>query len=273
MTNLAVRVGRLFLRLHAHDNEDEDKVVVLLLWGWERSLKAFLLAAGHGTRLRPLTDKIPKCLLPIRGVPMLQIWLEACSRFGIDEVLINIHAHAGSVREFLRNYPHSSKVRVVEEKKLLGSAGTLRKNREWVVSEDFFWVFYADVLNQVDLAAMLRVHQARKPAATIGAYQVSDPSRCGILDIVEDGTVTGFEEKPIRPRGNLAFSGLLLGTQTLLDAIPLKRPADLGFDVLPHLAGRMVAYPISNYLLDIGTMDNYEMAQSTWPGLRLHKDG
>jgi mannose-1-phosphate guanylyltransferase len=263
----------LFLQLHARDDGDEEKVVVLLLLGGELNLKAFLLAAGHGTRLRPLTDRIPKCLLPIRGVPILQIWLEACSRFGIDEVLINVHAHAGAVREFLRNYPHNSKVRVVEEKKLLGSAGTLRKNREWVVSEDFFWVFYADVLNQVDLSAMLRVHQARRPAATIGAYQVPDPSRCGILDIVEDGTVVGFAEKPIRPRGNLAFSGLLLGTQTLLDAIPLKQPADLGFDVLPHLAGRMVAYPISNYLLDIGTMDNYKMAQSTWPSLPRHKDG
>jgi mannose-1-phosphate guanylyltransferase len=228
-------------------------------------VKAFLLAAGYGTRLRPLTDRIPKCLLPIRGVPILQIWLETCSRFGIDEVLINIHAHAEAVHQFVRTHPHGSKVRVVEETELLGSAGTLLRNREWVASEDFFWVFYADVLNCVDFSAMLRMHRARRPAATIGAYHVADPSRCGILDTVEDGTVVDFVEKPDRPRGNLAFSGLLLGTQTLLDAIPLKQPADLGFDVLPRLAGKMVAYPISTYLLDIGTIENYEMAQSTWP--------
>jgi mannose-1-phosphate guanylyltransferase len=198
---------------------------------------------------------------------MLQIWLEACSHFGIDEVLINIHAHAGAVHEFLRKHPHGGKVQVVEEKKLLGSAGTLLKNRDWVGSEDFFWVFYADVLNQVDFSAMLRVHQARKPAATLGAYRVPDPSRCGILDVVEDGTVVDFVEKPIRPRGNLAFSGLLLGTQSLLDAIPPKQPSDLGFDVLPRLVGKMVAYPISTYLLDIGTIENYEIAQRTWPSL------
>jgi mannose-1-phosphate guanylyltransferase len=231
-------------------------------------LKAFLLAAGHGTRLRPLTNNTPKCLLPIRGVPMLQIWLEACGHFGIDEILVNVHAHAGAVHEFLGKHPHGSKVRVVEEKELLGSAGTLLRNREWVGSEDFFWVFYADVLNQVDLSAMLRVHQTRRPAATLGAYRVPDPRRCGILDVVDDGTVVGFVEKPIRPRSNLAFSGLLLGTHSLLDAIPLKQPADLGFDVLPRLVGKMVAYPISNYLLDIGTMENYETAQSTWPGVR-----
>lgn len=235
-------------------------------------VKAFLLAAGHGTRLRPLTDKTPKCLLPIQGVPMLQIWLETCNRFGIDEVLVNIHAHAGAVNDFLRKHPHAGKVQVVEEKELLGSAGTLLKNREWVSSEDFFWVFYADVLNRVDLAAMLRLHQARNPAATIGAYRVPDPRRCGILDIIEDGTVVDFVEKPVHPRGNLAFSGLLLGTQSLLDAIPLKQPADLGFDVLPRLVGRMVAFPISTYLLDIGTMENYEVAQRTWPKLHRYQE-
>ncbi len=203
---------------------------------------------------------------------MLQIWLEIFSHFGIDEVLINIHAHAGMVQEFLRKHPHGNKVRVAEETELLGSAGTLLRNREWVDSEDFFWVFYADVLNHVDFSAMLRLHQARRPAATIGAYRVPDPSRCGILDIVEDGTVVNFVEKPVRPRGNLAFSGLLLGTKSLLDSIPLKQPADLGFDVLPQLAGRMVAYTISTYLLDIGTIENYEKAQSTWPGFHSHKE-
>ena len=202
---------------------------------------------------------------------MLQIWLEICRRFGIDEVLINIHAHAGAVHEFLRKHPHGGKVQVVEEKRLLGSAGTLLENRDWVGFDDFFWVFYADVLNRVDFSAMLRVHQARRPAATIGAYHVPDPSRCGILDVAEDGTVIDFVEKPIRPRGNLAFSGLLLGTQLLLDAIPVKQPSDLGYDVLPQLVGKMVVYPISSYLLDIGTIENYEIAQRTWPGLRANR--
>src|SRR5437868_15251515 len=89
------------------------------------SLKAFLLAAGHGTRLRPLTDGIPKCLVPIRGVPMLQIWLELCHLYGIDRVLINLHAHADQVRAFLRHRHYGPPVEVVEEPELLGRAGTL----------------------------------------------------------------------------------------------------------------------------------------------------
>jgi len=229
-------------------------------------LKAFLLAAGHGTRLRPLTDKTPKCLLPIRGVPLLQIWLETCQRFGVDEVLINTHAQTELVQDFLLTQNNGMKVHVIEERELLGSAGTLLKNREWVEGEACFWVFYADVLNQADFAAMLRTHEERRPAATLGVYRVPDPARCGIVDVAKDGTVLQFVEKPSHPRGNLAFSGLLIGTPRLLDAIPCKQQADIGFDVLPRLVGNMIAYPISDYLLDIGTMQNYEQAQATWPG-------
>jgi mannose-1-phosphate guanylyltransferase len=230
-------------------------------------VKAFLLAAGPGSRLRPITDAVPKCLVPIRGTPMLSIWLQACKRFGIEEVLINLHAHAAAVSEFLRQDINGPRVRVVVEQQLLGSAGTLRANRDWVMSDEFFWVFYADVLNRADLEGMLRVHQKRKPAATLGVYEVPDPRRCGIVTADSDGVIQQFVEKPEHPAGNLAFSGLMIGTPAVLDVIPTSVPADIGFHVLPQLAGRMIAYSISDYLLDIGTMENYEKAQATWPGL------
>ena len=91
-----------------------------------------------------------------------------------------------------------------------------------VASEECFWVFYADVLHRADFAAMLRLQLSRQPAATLGAYRVPDPNRCGIFEVSDDGTVLSFEEKPSRPKGNLAFSGLLLSTQSLLDAIPIE---------------------------------------------------
>src|SRR5438309_11324826 len=137
-------------------------------------MKAFLLAAGHGTRLRPITDNIPKCLVPIRGTPLLSIWLELCKQFGIDEVLINIHAHAAIGRDFLQQNAYGIRAHVVEQEQLLGSAGTLRCNRDWVAAEDEFWVFYADVLCHPDLGNMLRLHRQRRPAATLAVYEVSD---------------------------------------------------------------------------------------------------
>jgi mannose-1-phosphate guanylyltransferase len=229
-------------------------------------VKAFLLAAGHGTRLRPITDTIPKCLVPIQGVPLLALWLQCCKRLGIDEVMINLHAHAEPVREFLRRNAHVTPVCVVEEPELLGSAGTLRANRDWIGPDDLFWIFYADVLNRADLEGMLRVHRDRKPAATLGVYQVPDPGRCGIVTTDQNGIIEQFVEKPANPAGNWAFSGLMIGTPELLEVIPDVTPADIGFHVLPRLAGRMVAFPIHDYLIDIGTMENYQKAQASWPG-------
>ena len=229
-------------------------------------MKAFLLAAGNGTRLRPLTDHTPKCLLPIGGVPMLQIWLQICRNFGIREILINLHAHADVVRQHLQANPNGIRVRVAEEPALLGSAGTLRANREWVGDEDF-WVFYADVLNCADLEAMRAVHRRHKTVATLGLYRVPDPARCGIASVDANGVIQQFIEKPEHPKSNLAFSGLMIGTPELLDMIPDRTPVDIAFDVLPRLCGRMIGVPIEDYLIDIGTMVNYEIAQQTWPGL------
>jgi mannose-1-phosphate guanylyltransferase len=230
-------------------------------------MKAFILSAGAGTRLRPLTDRMPKCLVPIQGVPLLAIWLQLCRNAAIDEVLINLHSHSNAVRQFVAAADYGVKVRLVEEKTLLGSAGTLHVNRSWVATEELFWIFYADVLHRANLRAMVRLHQEKKPAATIGVYQVPDPRRCGIVTVRADAVVEEFVEKPENPTGNLAFSGLMIGTPRLLDAIPDQVPVDIGFHVLPKLKEQMIAFPIADYLMDIGTMENYRQAQETWPGL------
>jgi len=96
---------------------------------------------------------------------------------------------------------------------------------------------------------------------------VSDPKRCGIVTVGEDGMIREFIEKPANPASNLAFSGLMIGTPELLEIIPEQVPADIGFHVLPKLGGRMLAFPINDYLIDVGTMENYLTAQATWPGL------
>ena len=229
-------------------------------------MKAFLLAAGLGTRLRPLTDKLPKCLVPIRGVPVLGIWLELCRRFGIDEVLVNLHSQTELVQEYVRNNSLGVRVHLSHESVLLGSAGTLRANRDWVKGERCFWVLYADVLTTTNLARMLEFHQLRKPTATLGLYRVPDPRRCGVVRFDEAGIIREFVEKPANPSSHWVFSGLMIGSSELLDAIPSSQPADLGFDVLPGLAGQMCAYLVNDYLLDVGTMENYHLAQTSWPG-------
>jgi len=232
----------------------------------ETILKAFLLAGGHGTRLRPITDSIPKCLVPIRGRALLDIWLDLCARSGITEVLINLHAHAQIVERHIKRNGTPVHVHLVQEEKLLGSAGTIAANRAWVDSDPAFWVLYSDVLTTAKLKRMSEFHFQHGKLATLGLYQVPDPARCGVAVTDEKGVIVDFQEKPGTPRSNWAFSGLMAASRQLLEFVPSTVPADIGFDVLPRLGGRMMAFPISDYLLDIGTMANYEKAQATWPG-------
>lgn len=198
---------------------------------------------------------------------MLRIWMDICRNAGIDEVMVNLHTHADIVRNWLNTNDNGIRVRLAEEPTLLGSAGTLLANRDWVASESSFWILYADVLTNTNLSHMCDFHLVRQPAATLGLYQVPDPSRCGVVSFDEQMVVREFVEKPAHPKSIWAFSGLMIGTPDLLNQIPSRYPADLGFDVLPQLAGKMLAYPISDFLLDIGTHENYQTAQKTWPGL------
>jgi mannose-1-phosphate guanylyltransferase len=232
-------------------------------------MKAFILAAGKGERLRPLTDTIPKCLLSIQGVPVLGIWLELCRRHGIDEVLVNTHSHADSVRGYLQHHRRYVRLHIAEEGSLLGSAGTVLTHRLWVGSERDFWILYADVLTNTNLTDMLEFHRRQKQVATLGVNRVANPHQCGIVTVDREGVVQQFVEKPTNPSSDLAFSGILLATPAIFDVIPTRIPTDIGFDVLPNLVGRMAAYPISQYLVDIGTPASYQYAQETWPGLAV----
>jgi mannose-1-phosphate guanylyltransferase len=229
-------------------------------------LKAFLLAGGHGTRLRPLTDSVPKCLVPIQGRPLLEIWLDLCARSGISDVLINLHAHTQLIERHLRRSGSPVNVRLVHEERLLGSAGTIAANRAWVGSDPAFWIFYSDVLTNTNLKRMRDFHSHHGGVATLGLYQVPDPSRCGVAITDDQGVIIDFEEKPQIPRSNWVFSGLMMAGPGFFELIPAAIPADIAFHVLPRLLGNMRAYPIADYLLDIGTLANYQEAQTTWPG-------
>lgn len=229
-------------------------------------MKAFILAAGNGTRLRPLTDDNPKCLLPIQGTPLLGLWLENCEIAGIGEVLINVHAHAEKVQDFIAGYQGPVRIQLAKEDELLGSAGTLHQNRAFVAGEAEFLILYGDVLTNTSLAEMISFHRRTKMPATLGVVRVRDPERCGVVSFDHERVVRNFVEKPANPNSNWAFSGIMVARPEIVDLAPSDRPADIGFHLLPRLVGRVAAYPISDFLMDIGTIENYTAAQSLWLG-------
>jgi mannose-1-phosphate guanylyltransferase len=227
-------------------------------------MKAFLLAAGLGTRLRPLTDGTPKCLLPIGGTTLLDRWLDAFDVAGVSEVLVNTHHLADQVERHLEARNRPPDVRTVHEPDLLGSAGTLVANRQWVEGEPFFLACYADNLTDFDLGTLVEAHLRGGEMATLTLFRASDPKACGVVQLDERGRMIEFVEKPAFPKSDLANAGMYAFSPTVIDLCPEGMPRDIGFDLLPQLVGKTHSVVIDSFLRDIGTMDAYREAAENW---------
>ena len=229
-------------------------------------MKAFLLAAGLGTRLRPITDTTPKCLVEIGGRSLLDIWLDGLAKAGVHEVLVNTHHLAGAVGAHVARRSMPPAVRLSHEPVLLGSAGTLLANRDFVANDEMFLVVNADNLTDFDLGLLIDAHREGAAIATLSLFRAARPSECGIVEVA-DGLVVGFVEKPAEPRSDLANAGMYAFHPAVLDEIPEPLPRDIGFDLLPRLVGRARAVALDEcYFLDIGTTAALEQGRADWEG-------
>ncbi len=224
-------------------------------------MKAFLLAAGKGTRLQPLTLHTPKCLVPVGGRPLIEYWFDLFQVHGIGEVLVNTSHLSEKVRTYLSGNSRDIRIEVTFEENLLGSGGTIKKNWDFVKAEESFFIFYADNLTNMDLDKMSRFHHEKKRDFTLALFRVPNPRECGIVELDKDSTVVSFTEKPANPVSDTAFAGVMLSTGALADFFPDKDTFDLGYDVLPRLAGRAAGYITEDYLLDIGTREKLYRAE------------
>jgi mannose-1-phosphate guanylyltransferase len=231
-------------------------------------MKAFLLAAGLGTRLRPITDTTPKCLVEIGGRPLLDIWLDALTKAGVDQVLVNTHHLADQVKARVADRSTPPIVRLSHEPVLLGSAGTLLANRDFVADDDMFLVINADNLTDFDLGQLIDAHRAGGTIATLSVFRAPRPSECGIVEVAADGRVVGFVEKPAEPMSDLANAGMYAFHPSVLDEIPDGTPRDIGFDLLPRFVGRARVVTLEDdcYFRDIGSVVALELARNEWEG-------
>ena len=232
-------------------------------------MKAFLLAAGVGSRLRPITDTTPKCMLAFDGSPLLDIWLDAFDRAGVDEVLVNIHHLPDVVRRHLAARTAPPAVRTFFEPELLGSAGTLIANRQWVDGEELFLACNADNLTDFDVRTLIDAHREHGAIATLTVFHSPQPSAGGVMELDADGTVIGFAEKPAEPVSDLTNAGIYAFHPSVLDEVDGMPPCDIGYDLLPRLVGRARAVLIEGYFRDIGTADAYQRAREEWPARAL----
>ncbi len=237
-----------------------------------RPKRAFLLAAGLGTRLKPLTDKTPKCLLPLGGKPMLHWWLKTAESLGVGEVLVNTHHLPDQVEDFVRGARYGLKIRLVHEERLLGSAGTLAVNRDFAAGEAF-WIFYADTLVAADLSSLPELHARAGVPLTIGLFEPSDPRTCGVVELGADSRIVSFVEKPAKPKARLASAGVFIAGPEVFDKLPAgdipPEGWDIGKDFIPRFVPGALGVPLDGCVIDIGTLENYKKAQQEWPSLGL----
>ena len=234
-------------------------------------MRALLLCAGLGTRLRPLTETTPKCLVPIRGRPLLDYWLDLVFESGVERSLINTHWLSEKVVQHVAQSPWRDRIDLVYEPELLGTGGTLRKNRSYFGDEPIL-VAHADNLTNFNLQEMVERHEARPGGCimTMLAFRTDSPRSCGVLELDCQGVLRGFHEKVADPPGNLANAAIYLMAPALADAIAAidRDVIDLSTEVIPGLIGRTLVIESDAYLRDIGSLASLQQAETDFPGAR-----
>ena len=236
-------------------------------------MKALILAAGAGTRLRPLTNTCPKPMLPIAGWPLLEWTLGWLRRYGVEEAALNLHHLPEVVRAGLGDGARfGMKLRYAYEPELRGTAGALH-NFPGFFDRPFF-VIYGDLLLDIDLDDLSAFHRRRRALMTLALKHTETPRSQGMVEVDGRGRVARFVEKPSDwDGGATANAGVYVCEPEVVAYVP-PGVSDFGHDIIPALlrAGAEVyARPLRGYLLDIGTPEAYAQAQVEWPTRRTER--
>lgn len=226
-------------------------------------MRAILLAAGMGIRLRPLTNTIPKCLVPIKGKPLLSIWLERLAASGVGPFLVNTHYLAEQVERHINRSPYRNQVELVYEENLLGTAGTLFANLDFFNGEDGMLI-HADNYCLANFRAFEQAHKQRPPGCvmTMMTFRTATPSSCGIVELDRRGVVVRFHEKVAMPPGNLANGAIYILSAEMQQILAkdLTHAIDFSTEVIQSFMGQIYTYEAREIFLDIGTLESYEKA-------------
>ncbi|MDA1353193.1 MAG: nucleotidyltransferase family protein [bacterium] len=230
-------------------------------------MKAILLAAGFGSRLRPITNHIPKCVMPFGGRPLLDYWIESMQSANITDILVNTHYLSQVVDAHIRTSQYADHITLRHEDAILGTAGTLIANADWVGDEPVILI-HADNVCELDVNAFCAAYQNRPDGTDMlmMTFETDTPQSCGIVALDDRGIVQEFHEKVANPPSNLANGAVYILNPNLLRQLAKQtpKPSDFSTEVLPHLMGRIATYHNTGYLRDIGTITSYITASSEW---------
>ena len=243
------------------------------------TLNVLLLAAGMGTRLRPLTNTMPKCMVPIMGRPLLDYWIELLFSKEIEApvgpigtVFINTHYLPESVDQYVKTCAHSDRLSTIHEEALLGTAGTFVKLISRLKGQDLL-LAHADNLTLFDVNAFVHKHHNRPTGciASMMTFETDDPRSCGIVELDAQDVAVAFHEKLENPPGNLANAAVFLFSPEAIETIELmsknKNLFDVSLDIVPSLLGKMATFQNKIYHRDIGNTHSLAQAEKEFPSV------
>lgn len=224
-------------------------------------MKAFVLAAGAGTRLRPLTSNLPKPMVPILGHPALYYTLENLKKNGFKEIYINLFYRPKAITKYFNKENLGLSLYYSYEKKLLGTAGAVKKNEK--VFDETFVVMSGDGLTDINLKKALAFHKKNKSVATIVLKKIDARFEYGITVTDKSGKIKSFIEKPKWGDifTNTVNTGIYIFEPEIFDFIPKKKFFDFSMDLFPLLLKnkkRIYGYIMDEYWTDIGNIYEYK---------------
>ena len=237
-------------------------------------MKAMIMAAGVGSRLDPVTQSIPKPLVPVANRPVMDILLENLSQIGVKEVIANTYYLADKIIKRYSKNPYGVESNYIIEDNLSGTAGDLKKSQFFFDRNEDFVVLSADGLSNADLEKGIKIHRASGAIATIGIKKVpmEDIPNFGVVVTNENGFITEFQEKPSieEAKSNFINTGIYIFNYRIFEFIPKNTFYDFAKNVFPVLLSinQINTFEIEGYWSDIGTLQQYKQStQDLFNGL------
>jgi mannose-1-phosphate guanylyltransferase len=227
-------------------------------------MRAMVMAAGLGTRLRPLTYEVPKPMVPVANRPVMELLLRLCAAQGFGEVVANLHWFPETIESrFGDGSELGLELTYIHEPELTGTAGGVRAAREFLTAEEGpFVVMAGDALTDIDLRELAEAHRRLGGVATLATKAVANVSEYGVVVIDGDGRVQGFQEKPdpTEALSDLASCMIYVFEPEIFDYFPDDDPADFALDVFPNLLSHDVPFHVhatEAYWNDVGSLSEY----------------
>jgi NDP-sugar pyrophosphorylase family protein len=262
-------ISQIDKRIDGIDIKNRSQEIELLLaeaLGTNIPNKAVLLVGGRGTRLKPLTDNIPKGMLEVQSKTIIEHLFDLLKKYGVRDVLLSTGYLKDKMREYYQDGSRFGiNITYIEENEPLGTAGPLRLAKKHL--KDSFIVSNGDELKNVNIPRMFRLHKRKNALATIALTTVDNPSHYGVARL--DGSrIIEFVEKPNSPPSNLINAGFYILEPEVIDMIT-DGFSMLEKDVFPKLAqlGRLRGFPFAGQWFDIGNIERYKIAEKKWEGI------